>query len=148
MSENTTGSLLRQPVCRNYPLRFLSYSLVGLAIAFGMYLGSIPEDRFIFVVYCIAYPHVATLVLFFLKRYTNRNALMLSHMADALNLGALLTISCLPLLETPLFVTMLISTGLIRFGTRSLLYSVPSILAAIGLIHYLYQPKPWSCPRK
>ena len=141
MSNETAGRFLSQPVFRNYPVRVLSYSLTALAIAYGIYLGSLPTNRYIAVACCLAYPHITTLLLYFLKQHIGKKALIATHMADAANLGALLTISGLPLLETPLFITMLVSTGLISFGVRSLFYSVPTLLIAIEVIHRLFQPE-------
>ena len=141
MSNETAGRFLSQPVFRNYPVRVLSYSLTALAIAYGIYLGSLPTNRYIAVACCLAYPHITTLLLYFLKQHIGKKALIATHMADTANLGALLTISGLPLLETPLFITMLVSTGLISFGVRSLFYSVPTLLIAIEVIHRLFQPE-------
>ena len=143
MSYQTLARLMTQPVCKHYPIRSLSYTLISLAIAYGIYLGSISADRYTVAIYCFVYPHVATLVLFFLKRMMGKKAMILSQMLDAANLGVVLAICSLPILETPLFTVMLLSTGIISFGVRSLLYLVPTMVIAVEITLHFFQSDLW-----
>lgn len=130
-------SILNQPVCKHYSIRALAYTLVSVAISYAIYLGNIPTERHLLVVYALLYPHVATAVLFFMNHWGLKRAPVLAHILDATNLGTFLALCGLPPIETLLFTMMLLSTGIIRFGLKSFLYVIPPMVISIEVCRHL-----------
>lgn len=141
MEKRAIFSSLYSPVSRDYQSRVLAYSLVAVAIVFGVFTKTLPEPLIIVGVYALIYPHVATLILFFINHFYPKKDKQASLFFDSLNAGAMLITVGLPPVESMTFSMMLICSGIIRFGLISLLAIPVCMLASGGVIYYI-QPQP------
>ena len=135
------SAVSRQPsqsVSREYLTRVIVYSLAAAAVGFGTYSGQLSGQQIYTVLYCLAYPHVVSVLLIVIHRFFPKQAQLTSLLFDSVNTGALISYSGLPLLESLMFIMILITGGIIRSGPRAILLAGLSILCSGAIIHFTF----------
>ncbi|MGI9277420.1 MAG: adenylate/guanylate cyclase domain-containing protein [Endozoicomonas sp.] len=132
-------AISRQPsqsVSRDYLTRVIAYSLAAAAIGFGTYSGQLNGQQIYTVLYCLAYPHIVSLLLIIIHRFFPKQVQCSGLLLDSANTGALIAYSGLPLLESLMFIMILVTGGIIRFGARSIPLAGLSVIGSGAIIHF------------
>ncbi|WP_051786274.1 adenylate/guanylate cyclase domain-containing protein [Endozoicomonas numazuensis] len=145
MAKQAIFSSLHSPVGRDYQARVLAYTLVALSIGFGIYKDTLPSHMIFFGVYAAVYPHIATLLFFFLNQLYPKKHKPASLVVDSMNAGIFLIAAGLPPVESMLFSMILMCSGIIRYGLISLAV-IPVLMLASGGVTYFLLPQPLMRP--
>ena len=138
MDNRANSKLVSNPFSRDYQTRVIVYSLAASAIGFGTYAGLLHSQQIYTVLYCLAFPHIASLLLLAIHRFFPKQERLAGLILDSANIGAVVVYTGLPVLESLIFAMILISGGIIRFGTKAIPLILLPALGSGVIIHFSF----------